>query len=144
MQRKLEEKVKDIQNFPPPCSLRKLREFLGLVNFYRRFIPSCADILQPLTDILVDKSKNKKIELSHDQLASFDSIKSSLAKAALLAHPQAGAPLCLVTDASNAAVGAVLQQSDNGVMTPISFFQNVYTLQRPDIAHLVANCWLSI
>ncbi|KAJ8031654.1 hypothetical protein HOLleu_24913 [Holothuria leucospilota] len=120
--RPVEEKVKDIQNFPPPSSLRKLREFLGLVNFYRRFIPNCADVLQPLTDILADKSKHKKIELSQDQLASFNSIKSALAKAALLAYPQAGAPLCLVTDASNVAVGAVLQQSVNGVMTPISFF----------------------
>ena len=39
-----------ITDFLEPTSMRKLWEFLGLVNFYRRFVPSCADLLQPLTD----------------------------------------------------------------------------------------------
>ena len=49
----LEKKVKTIQAFPAPTSLCKLREFLGLVNFYRRFIPNCTDVSQPLTDIML-------------------------------------------------------------------------------------------
>ena len=44
--------VKVIQNFPQPPTLRKLREFLGLVNFYHRFIPRCASILAPLNALL--------------------------------------------------------------------------------------------
>ena len=48
-------KVKAIEDFPIPESIRKLREFLGLINFYRRFIPDCAEILQPLTDLLKGK-----------------------------------------------------------------------------------------
>ena len=49
----LEEHVITIQAFPAPTSLCKLREFLGLVNFYRRFIPNCTDVSQPLTDIML-------------------------------------------------------------------------------------------
>ncbi|XP_064485913.1 uncharacterized protein LOC135398442 [Ornithodoros turicata] len=50
--RPLDHKVLAIRNFRMPTSLRKLREFLGMVNFYRRFIPGCARILRPLTDML--------------------------------------------------------------------------------------------
>ena len=41
----LPQKVSAIQDFPTPSSFRKLREFLGLVNFYRRFIPKCAPLV---------------------------------------------------------------------------------------------------
>ena len=43
--RPLDDKVKAIRDFPKPNSQRKLREFLGLVNFYHRFLPHCAAIL---------------------------------------------------------------------------------------------------
>lgn len=118
----LKKKVKLIQDFPVPNSLRKLREFLGLINFYRRFIPHCADILQPLTDMLSCKSKNKAISLAEYELSSFQRAKTTLAEATLLVHPAVDLPLCLMVDASNLAVGGVLQQCENGVMRPISFF----------------------
>lgn len=55
--RPLSHKVQAIQDFAPPTTLTQLRRFLGLVNFYRRFIPKCANILQPLTDLLAGKPK---------------------------------------------------------------------------------------
>ena len=48
----LEERVTAIRNFACPTTYRKLREFLGLVNFYHRFVPHCATLLQPLYDLL--------------------------------------------------------------------------------------------
>ena len=48
----LEEKVRAVRDFPMPTSMRKLREFLGLVNFYHRFIPHCASTLEPLNSLL--------------------------------------------------------------------------------------------
>ena len=62
--RPLAEKVQSLHDFPVPTSLRRLREFLGLINFYRRFIPNCADIVQPLTDMLKNKEKKIKPSLS--------------------------------------------------------------------------------
>ena len=120
--RPLEEKVQALLDFPRPLSKRKLREFLGLVNFYHRFLPGCAHILHPLNGLLSTASDCEELHWDDDAVAAFAAIKEALAKAALLTHPQPGAPLCLVTDASNRAVGAVLQQSLNGVWQPISFF----------------------
>ena len=57
----LPEKVEVINSFPRPDSQRKLREFLGLINFYHRFLPQGATILQPLNDLLAEPaSKGNK------------------------------------------------------------------------------------
>jgi len=48
----LESKVQVIRNFPKPTTQRKLHEFLGLGNFYHRFVPDCAAILVPLNSML--------------------------------------------------------------------------------------------
>ena len=47
----LSTRVKAIKDFPPPTLFKKLREFLGFINFYRRFVPRCAQLIQPLTDL---------------------------------------------------------------------------------------------
>ena len=55
----LSKKVEAIQQISPPTSLRQLRQFLRMVNFYRRFIPNYADKLLPLTVLL--KTQKKKM-----------------------------------------------------------------------------------
>ena len=54
--------------------MKQLRQFLGMVNFYRRFIPNCAKILRPLTDILTN-IKNCNISLSTEALEAFNNIQ---------------------------------------------------------------------
>ena len=49
--RPMDGKVQVIRDFPLPTTQRKLKQFLGLINFYHRFLPSCAQILQPLHDL---------------------------------------------------------------------------------------------
>ena len=109
--RPLPGKVQIITDFPEPTPLRKLREFLSLVNFYRHFVPSCADLLHPLTDMLQSKWK-KNPPINHDatQRSAFEKVKRQLANATLLVHPTVDAPLCLITDASDVGIGSVLQQ----------------------------------
>ncbi len=121
--RPLQDRVEVIRDFPLPTTQRKLREFLGLVNFYRRFIPHGATTLQPLNNLL-EHSKRPADPLHWTDAAStaFSDIKQALADASLLVHPTPGAPTCLMTDASNIAVGAVLQQRVNGNWCPIAFF----------------------
>ena len=53
----LPEKVQAIRDFPQPQSQRQLRQFIGLVNFYHRFLPHCADLMQPLHALLKPKSQ---------------------------------------------------------------------------------------
>ena len=95
-----------------------------MVNYYHRFIPHAADFLAPLNDILkgTKKLSKKPLEWTQEAVAAFSSIKTSLADVALLAHPVPNAATILTTDASSEAVGAVLQQDINGVVTPIAFF----------------------
>ncbi|XP_064469558.1 uncharacterized protein LOC135384277 [Ornithodoros turicata] len=120
----LPSKVQAIQDFPVPSSLRKLREFLGLVNFHRRFIPHCADLLRPLTDLLRTHTKaNSPLTLSSEALTAFHTIKAALASVAMLVHPVSSALTRLMVDASSHAVGAVLQQQQSGDdWAPLAFF----------------------
>ena len=119
--RPLEEKVHTIRSFPQPTSQRKLREFVGLVNFYRRFIPHGATLLQPL-NLLLCKSTPKTLIWSEAATSAFNAIKEALASATLLVHPEAEAPTCIMTDASETAVGAVLQQFISGRWQPLAYF----------------------
>ena len=116
-------KVKAITDFPMPMSLRKLREFLGLVNFHHRFIPHCASILGPLNNLLATPhGKDRTLEWTEAATTAFINIKEALATATLLTHPKPFAPTCVMTDASDTAVGAVLLQQIDDDWQPIAYF----------------------
>ena len=117
----MESKVQVIRDFPRPTSQRKLREFLGLVNFYRRFIPNGATPLQPLNQLL-SRSTSRTLDWNDAALKAFDDVKDALAQATLLVHPESGAQTCIMTDTSEVAVGAVLQQFINGQWQPLGYF----------------------
>ena len=107
--RPLDSKVEVVRQFPMPNSVRQLREFLGLVNFYHRFVPRCAHTLQPLNALLSgSRGPAQQLVWTEEAVAAFT---QALASASLLNHPKPSAPTCIVTDASDTAVGAVLQQS---------------------------------
>ena len=121
--RPLDSKVEAVSKFPQPPTLRQLREFLGLVNFYHRFIPQCANILQPLNDLLsAPKDRKAHIVWTDRASSAFISAKEALANAALLTHPKLSAPTCILTDASDVAVGAILQQYIAGNWCPMAYF----------------------
>ena len=115
--------MKALQDLQPPTSLRQLRCFLGLLNYYRRFIPHCADLLSPLSDLFRNrKKKNEQISLNDIQLKAFNEVKQKLASTSLLAHPVPDAQFSLVVDASGTAVGAVLQQHHHQQLQPLAYF----------------------
>lgn len=120
----LEDKVHAIQNFPPPQTVKGLRRFLGMLNFYRRFLKNAAELQAPLNDLLVgnDKKGSKPVPWTPKLLDIFKLCKESLSDAAMLVHPVPGAKLALVTDASNVSLGAVLQQRVENAWQPLAFF----------------------
>lgn len=121
--RPLDSKVQAIKDFPAPTNVRQLRRFLGMLNFYRRFLPQAAKTQAPLNALLTGAVKGSHpISLTADTLAAFEACKDELSNAALLAHPDCTAKLALVTDASDKALGAVLQQLTNGLWEPLAFF----------------------
>ena len=98
------------------------------MNFYHRFLPHCANLMQPLHALLTaSKPKSQALNWNDDALAAFNATKEALASASLLTYPTTDAPTCLMTDASDTAVGAVLQQYVNGTWHPISLFSRKMT-----------------
>ena len=117
----LPEKVKALQDLQPPTSLRQLRHFLRQLNYYRRFMPHCANLLSPLSDLLRNrKKKNEQISLNDIQLKAFNEVKQKLLTTSLLAHPVPDAQFSLDFDAS--ALGAVLQQQQQQQLQPLAYF----------------------
>ena len=120
----LPDRVKDLQASPPPKTVGQLRRFLGMLNFYRRFLPHAAFTQAPLHDIFSGPKTKKTTPVTWTEslLQSFNDCKNSLSNATLLAHPDSSAPLALVTDASTTAMGAVLQQRVKDNWQPLAFF----------------------
>jgi cleavage and polyadenylation specificity factor subunit 1 len=116
----MEKHVKALTDFPPPSDLKQLQRFLGLINFYRRFLPGIAGTLQPLTDLL--RGNPKTLVWTEGAAAAFCAAKDALTAATVLAHPLPGAIISLATDASDTHIGGVLQQLTSGSWRPLAFF----------------------
>ncbi len=121
----LAETIKAVSDFPPPTTKKQLRRFLGMVNFYRRLIPHCVEIMSPLS-ALVSVARNP-LHLTDVQMAAVARLKETSANAAVLAHPSPGSQLCLMVDASTVAAGAPLQQGDVDDPHPLAFFSRKFT-----------------
>ncbi|CAH8609818.1 unnamed protein product [Dicrocoelium dendriticum] len=118
----LPDKSQAILDYPMPQSVRSLRRFLGMINYYGRFIPNCADLLHPLTDLL--KGNSKTFTITPEVEAAFTAVKQKFSEVTSLHHLNTteDATLVLKTDASSSAVGAVLQQLVDNEFQPLSFF----------------------
>ena len=116
--------VQAVAAFPRPANIKDLQRFLGMVNFFRRFLPGIARTLRPLTDALVGGGKLLQWSVSLE--AAFTAAKAALAAATVLSHPDSSAEVALATDASDSHVGGVLQQRQcvKGVAAwrPLAFF----------------------
>lgn len=122
-------KVKALQEFPKPQTIAELRRFLGMINFYRRSLPNAATTQAPLNSYLHETRKNDSREIVWSQEANeaFEKTKSDLVNAALLVHPRIGAELRIVSDASDFAMGAVLEQANADTWEPLAFFSRKFS-----------------
>ena len=103
-----------------PTDRSSLQRFLGMINYYHRFLPHIASILTPLHAQASGKGQN--IDWSDECQAAFQKAKDALCKATLLHHPKPQAPTSVTVDASNTAMGAQLEQLHEGSWVPIAFF----------------------
>ena len=73
--------------------MKQLRRFLGMLNYYRRFVPAAAAILQPLNRILSPRKYSRQtLRWNEETEEAFSAIKTKLASATLLAFPVLGTP----------------------------------------------------
>ena len=116
----LPEKVETILQTKPPTSIKELRRYLGMINYYRRFVKAAAHHLYFLFDAL--KANPKRLNWSDDMQTSFEAIKHALANSTMLHHPDPSLPLAVTSDASDVAIGAVIEQRGPQGWEPLAFF----------------------
>ncbi|XP_047990749.1 uncharacterized protein LOC125229853 [Leguminivora glycinivorella] len=127
-----QDRIQALIDFPPPKDVQGVRRFLGMINYYRRFIPHAAKCQAPLVDavVAINGKGAKPFPWTPELLANFEECKSSLSNATLLQHPVNDAPLGLFTDASSVHVGSCLQQFVNDQWCPLAFFSKKLTPQQ--------------
>lgn len=112
-------KVEAIGKTQIPTNVLELKRFLGMINYYRNFIPQASDRLGPLNKLLRD---GVEWEWGRQQQCAFDYAKAELSSERVLAHFDPSARLVLAVDAGPAGLGAVLSQlSSQGEERPLAF-----------------------
>ena len=126
-------KVQAILAIDPPTSVKTLRSFLGIVQYYRDMWEKRSHMLAPLTDLVAEcglsktekkAGKKKKAwywNATHQE--AFDTIKATIARDVVLAYPDFSKPFEIYTDASTRQLGAVIVQNNR----PIAFFSRKLT-----------------
>ena len=100
-------KIEAVVNWKPPRSITKVRSFLGLAGYYRRFVKGFPIIASLLTKLL---RKGVKFEWSDKCQNSFEQLKEMLVEAPVLTQPTSGKEYTLYSDASSIGLGCVLIQ----------------------------------
>ena len=100
--------TKTLDTWPIPGTVKDVQRFLGFINFYRQFIPNCAHISQPLVTLL---KKDQPFLWSANSQKAFEQLKEQLRQLLKLATPDPHKPFQIFSDASDVAVGAVLEQN---------------------------------
>jgi hypothetical protein len=111
-------KVTVIENFPRPENEKELKSFLGMIGYYRRFIPRFSKIAAPMHALL---KKGVKFEWTVEQENAFQQLKGKLTSKPILQYPDFTREFILTTDASNHGLGAVLSQGEIGKDLPIAY-----------------------
>lgn len=114
-----QKKVEAIREFPTPKNEKQIQSFLGLINYYRRFIKDLARLAKPLTTLL--KTEVPFVWTETTQRA-FDTLRQTLIENVVLKFPNFDELFYVTTDASDIAIGAVLSQGELPNDRPIHFF----------------------
>ncbi|KAE8724094.1 hypothetical protein F3Y22_tig00010927pilonHSYRG00135 [Hibiscus syriacus] len=130
-------KIKAITEWEPPTKVSEMRSFLGLVNYYRRFIQGYSVQASPLTDLL---KKGKAWEWSEQCQKAFEDLTTAVSQEPILALPDFTILFKVHTDASDFAIGGVLMQEGH----PIAFesrklndTKRRYTVQEKEMTTII-------
>ena len=125
------EKLESIKNVPPPRTPKEIKQFLGLIGYYRKLVPRFADNARPLSALT---RKDVLFGWTQQCQASFDLLKEGLMKEPILKYPDPNKPYTLYTDASKYAWACVLTQQyeyeQNGkkfsIQHPITYVSGLF------------------
>ena len=127
----LPEKLDSIQKMLPPKTPKEVKQFLGLIGYYRKFEPRSSDLAQPLNALT-----RKKVEFEWTPVCqeSFGLLKASLMTEPILTYPNPNIPYVLFTDASKYAWACVLMQEkmhtfeekETKILHPITYMSGLF------------------
>ena len=138
--RPLRSKIEIIENCIRPETKKQLRSFLGLLGYYRKFIPNFSEIAAPLTDRTGKKFPNQ-IKWDMECEYSFQTLKQALITYPVLYLPNYNSEFILQIDASERGVGAVLcQRGDNGEEHPVAFSSKKLLPREQNLATVEKEC----
>jgi transposase InsO family protein len=112
------DKVRAIEAFPRPHTVTEVRSFLGLSNFYRRFVKGYAAIALPLTNLT---RKMQDFTWTDEEERAFQALKGELCKEPVLICPRYDIPFIVTSDGSAIALGAVLSQILDKQEHPVAY-----------------------
>lgn len=113
-------KTAPIAEWPTPRSVTDVQQFMGLANYFRKFIPHFASVAAPLTDLLRGDNKIQFI-MTIAALRAFDKLKQLLTSTPILALPDFSLPFIVTVDACGFGLGAMLSQIQDGKERVIAF-----------------------
>src|SRR6266498_2100482 len=113
------ENIEKIINCPVPTDVTGVRKFMGLCNYYRKFIKDLSKLLKLLRRLL---KKDVKFSWEPKEQETFEKLKRILTEAPVLLFPNFDKPFVLCTDASLKGLGVVLEQEDeNGNLRLVAY-----------------------
>ena len=101
------EKLESIKNMPSPTTPKEVKQFLGLIGYYRKYIPKFSDVARPLTNLT---KKDMQFEWTPECQLTFQFLKYLLLAEPILKYPDPNKPYVLYTDAIKYAWSCVLTQ----------------------------------
>lgn len=113
-------KVQTLRDFPLPTSRDSLSSFLGLANFFRKFIPNLSRVAAPLYRLT---KKGCPFEVGEKERQAFNSVKQLLTSPPILAYPNPDKPYELISDASISGCGALLVQEGR----PVAYYSAMFS-----------------
>lgn len=125
-------KIEAVAKWQPPQTVSELRSFLGFASYYRRFVEGFATLAAPLHRLIAELggTKSRRVQRSpqlspehwKEELKDcFETLKTKLTNAPVLAYADFSLPFILEVDASYGGLGAVLSQEQNGKVRPIAY-----------------------
>ncbi len=116
--------ISDVKAWNPPTSVHELKAFLGLCNYYRKFVPAFSELASPLNELL---RKEAAFLWTEEHQNAFTQLKVKLTSAPVLGYPLVEGKYILDTDASNHSIGAILAQLQWGEERVITYASNHLT-----------------
>jgi hypothetical protein len=132
--RPVEAKVQAVSEAPPPTNTTELKSYLGLINFYAKYLPNLSTVLAPLHRLLC---KDTRWQWGKEQEEAFQQSKDLLKSAEVLVHFDPEKPLVVACDASPYGVGAVLaHEMPDGSERPVAYASRTLTSAEKNYSQL--------